>query len=255
MEQRDFNKLANVQVAMDTLRMYNGFVLFPASEELLQNPALEAYFNSPLDSPIERKVEKIICVAAIRAVYQNPDIPQFNKERAAKATARGIRAAMQMAKLEGKASTNELTVQEYNRRKRSNVIVRKAAKVKMAKSLLKNVSITALASAVAGPVGASVAVGTRIIWRFMPDKYKKTVERRLEQVKETACNVLKNTVSKVKNAYDVFKSTSVGRKVEVAVKAVKPYVTKAKEEVAKYVNKTKDTVRKACDFVKSFWSL
>lgn len=246
MEQRDFNKLANVQVAMNTLRMYNNLVLFPVSEEVLQNPALEFYFKSPLDAPIERKVEKMICVAAIRAVYQNPDIPKMNKERAAKATARGLRAAMQMAKLEGKAATNELTVQEYNRRKRSNVIVKKATKVKMAKSLLKNASITALAGAVAGPIGASVAVGTRILWRFMPDKIKKTIEKRVEQVKEGAYNILKNTITKVKNSYEVFKSTPIGQKVEAAVNAVKPYVTKTKEVVVK-------TAKKVVNFVKSFW--
>lgn len=247
MEQRNYNKLANVQAAMETLRMYNNFVLFPATEEILQNPALEAYFNSPLDDPIERKVEKIICVAAIRAVYENPDIPQMNKERAAKATARGLRAAMQVAKLEGKASTNELTVKEYNRRKRSNVIVKKAAKVKMAKSLVKNVSITALAGAVAGPVGASVAIGTRILWRFLPDKIKKPVEKRVEQVKEDAYNILKTATTVVKKTYEVFKTTSVGQKVEAAVEAVKPYVTKAKEVVVK-------TAKKAWNFVKSFFS-
>lgn len=245
-QRRDFNKLANVQVAMNTLRMYNNLVLFPVSEEVLQNPALEVYFKSPLDAPIERKVEKMICVAAIRAVYQNPDIPKMNKERAAKATARSLRAAMQMAKLEGKAATNELTVQEYNRRKRSNVIVKKATKVKMAKSLLKNASITALAGAVAGPIGASVAVGTRILWRFMPDKIKKTIEKRVEQVKEGAYNILKNTITKVKNSYEVFKSTPIGQKVEAAVNAVKPYVTKTKEVVVK-------TAKKVVNFVKSFW--
>lgn len=245
MSQRDFNKLGNIQAAMDTLRMYNNLVLFPATEEMLENPALEAYFNSPLDDPIERKVEKMICVAAIRAVYENPDIPKMNKERAAKATVRGLRAAMQAAKLECKTSSPELTVQEYNRRKRSNVIVKKAAKVKMAKSLLDNVTITALAGAVAGPVGASVAVGTRILWRFLPDKIKVPVEKRINQVKEGAYNVLKNTARIVNKTYEAFKSTAVGQKVEKAVNAVKPYVTKAKEKIDK-------GVKKAVNFVKSF---
>lgn len=253
MVQRDFNKLANVQVAMDTLRMYNNFVLFPATDEILENPALEAYFNSPLDSPIERKVEKMICVAAIRAVYQNPNIPQMNKERAARATARDLRAAMQIAKIELKVANGELTVPEYNRRKRSNSIVKRAAKVKKAKSLLKNMSITALATAVAGPVGGTVAFGTRILWRFMPDKIKQPIEKRIDQVKESAYNVLQNTVTKVKNAYETFKSTSVGQKVEAAVQAVKPIVTKAKETVVKVANKVREKAQQEWDFVKSFW--
>lgn len=258
MAQRDFNKLANIQTAMDTLRMYNNFVLFPASEEILQNPALEVYFNSPLDSPVERKIEKMICVAAIRSVYENPNIPKVNKERAARATARDLRAAMQKAKIELKAANGELTVPEYNRRNRSNVIVKRAVKVKMAKSLLKNASITALAGAVAGPIGASVVIGTRIIWRFLPDKVKNKIEKRAEQVKEAAYDTLKNTVTKVKNAYETFKSTSVGQKVDAAVEAVKPYVTKAKEAVVDAVIKTKNAVTKVAgkvwDFAKSFWT-
>lgn len=246
MAQRDFNKLANIQIAMDTLRMYNNFVLFPASEEILQNPALEVYFNSPLDSPVERKIEKMICVAAIRSVYENPNIPKMNKERAARATARDLRAAMQKGKIEFKAAAGELTVPEYNRRNRSNIIVKRAAKVKMAKSLLKNVSITALAGAVAGPIGASVAVGTRILWRFLPDKIKQPIVKNIEQVKEGAYNILKNTATKVKNTYEIFKSTSVGQKVEAAVQAVKPIVTKAKEAVVK-------VTKKVWDYAKSWW--
>lgn len=246
MAQRDFNKLANIQIAMDTLRMYNNFVLFPASEEILQNPALEVYFNSPLDSSVERKIEKMICVAAIRSVYENPNIPKMNKERAARATARDLRAAMQKGKIEFKAAAGELNVLEYNRRNRSNVIVKRAAKVKMAKSLLKNVSITALAGAVAGPIGASVAVGTRILWRFLPDKIKQPIEKRIEEAKEGAYNILKNTVTKVKNTYEAFKSTSVGQKVEAAVQAAKPIVTKAKEAVVK-------VTKKVLDYAKSWW--
>jgi hypothetical protein len=246
MAQRDFNKLANIQTAMDTLRMYNNFVLFPASEEILQNPALEVYFKSPLDSPVERNIEKMICVAAIRSVYENPNIPQMNKERAARGTARDLRAAMQKAKIESKAAAGELKVPEYNRRNRSNIIVKRAVKVKMAKSLLKNVSITALAGAVVGPIGASVAVGTRILWRFLPDKIKQPIEKRIDEVKEGAYNILKNTVTKVKNTYETFKSTSVGQKLEAAVQAVKPIVTKTKEVVVK-------VAKEAWDVLKSCW--
>lgn len=246
MVQRDFNKLANIQTAMDTLRMYNNFVLFPASEEILQNPALEVYFNSPLDSPVERKIEKMICVAAIRSVFQNPNIPKMNKERAARATARDLRAAMQKAKIEYKAAAGELTVPEYNRRNRSNVIVKRAAKVKMAKSLLKNASITALAGVVAGPIGAGVAIGTRTLWRFLPDKIKQPIEKRIKEAKEGAYNILKNTVTKVKNTYEAFKSTSVGQKVEAAVQAVKPIVTKVKEAAEK-------TTKIVWDYAKSWW--
>lgn len=247
MTRRDFNKLGNVQAAIDILRMYNSFVLFPAMDDTLQNPALEAYFSSPLDDPIERKVEKIICASAIRAVYDNSNIPEINKEHAAKVTARELRAALQMAKLEYKASSEGLSVSEYNKRKRSNIIVRKVAMTKKAKSLLKNLSITALVTAVAGPVGANLAMGVRIVWPLLPDNVRIGIKNSLNRAKEVAYNTLNNTLKAVKKTYEVFKSTEVGKKVENAINAVKPYVTKVIDKADKVVTKIKDCA-------KSFWA-
>lgn len=65
MIERDFDKLGNIQAALETLRQYNQYVLFSVEESVFDNPALEEYFDSPLDSPIERDVEKIVCVAGI----------------------------------------------------------------------------------------------------------------------------------------------------------------------------------------------
>lgn len=232
MIQRDFNKLGSIQAAIDTLRMYNNYVLFPATEEVLQNPALEAYYNSPLDDPIERKVEKILCAAVVRTVYNNPDIPQNNKEQAARATARGFRAALQISKLEYYASTHEMKVNDYNRRKRGNYIVKKATKIKMAKTFVKNITITALAGVVAGPIGASVAVGTRILSHFLPDKIKEPIQQGAREVKEAALNTLENTV-------EYIKSTRVGEVVQKAIDVVKPTIKKVYDTGKKIYSKLK----------------
>lgn len=39
-------------------------------------------------------------------------------------------------------------------------------------------TITAFATAVGGPVGAGVVVGGRILWNFMPDKIKRTIQKK-----------------------------------------------------------------------------
>ena len=239
MNNREFNKLGNMQAAFNTLRQYNHYVLFPVDEKVLKNPMLETYFDAPLDARMERNVEKAVCVAAIKAVYDNPNIPQRNKERSARNTARDIREAMRYAKLEYKSTTNELTPQEYNRRKRSIPIVRRATKIKMAKGIAKNATIAAIATAVAGPIGGATAVGARLAWKFMPDKIKKPIVKKVTELKERAINTISNCVSYVR-------STSVGQKIEKAVETVKPYVSKA-------VDTVKTVAKKAWDTVKSFW--
>lgn len=239
MVERDFDKLGNIQSALDTLRLYNQYVLFSVNENVFDNPALEEYFDSPLDSPIERNVEKIVCVAGINAVYENPNIPAANKERAARNTARDLREAMRYAKLEYHAAYKDLTYKEYCRRKRNIPIVRRRMKVQMAKTLAKNVAITTIATVIAGPVGGGVAIGGRLLWRFMPDKIKKPIKDGAKEVREEAISVLENTV-------DTIKSTSVGKSLQKVIGVVKPTLKQAVETGKKYLNKAKD-------FVKSYW--
>ena len=239
MAERDFDKLGNIQSALETLRQYNQYVLFPVDESVFENPALEEYFNSPLNAPIERDIEKIICVAGINAVYDNPNIPAINKKRSARNTARDLREAMRYAKLEYHAAEKELTHKEYNRRKRAIPIVRRRMKVQMAKTLAKNTAITAIATVVAGPIGGGVVLGERLLWRFMPDELKKPIQKTAKEVKEKAVSVLERSV-------DYIKSTSVGKVVQKAIDVVKPTVTKVVDTAKKGYDIAKD-------FVKSFW--
>lgn len=239
MAERDFDKLGNIQSALETLRQYNQYVLFPVDESVFENPAFEEYFNSPLDSPIERDIEKIICVAGINAVYDNPNIPAINKKRSARNTARDLREAMRYAKLEYHAEKKDLKHKEYNRRKRAIPIVRRRMKVQMAKTLAKNTAITTIATVIAGPIGGGAVLGGRLLWRFMPDKIKKPIQKAAKEVKEKAVSVLESTV-------DYIKSTSVGKVVQKAIDVVKPTVTNVVDTAKKVYTKVKD-------FAKSFW--
>lgn len=239
MAERDFDKLGNIQSALDTLRQYNQYVLFSVDESVFDNHELEEYFESPLDSPIERNIEKIVCVAGIDAVYKNPNIPEVNKLRSAKNTARDLREAMRYAKLEYYAVEKGLTHKEYNRRKRTIAIVRRRMKVKMAKTLVKNASITAIATVIAGPIGGGVAIGSRLLWKFLPDKIKQPILKTSKEVKEKAINVLENSK-------DYVKSTSAGKSIQNVIDVVKPTLLRAYDTGKKYVHKVKD-------FAKSFW--
>ena len=146
---------------------------------------------------------------------------------------------MRYAKLEYHAAEKELTHKEYNRRKRAIPIVRRRMKVQMAKTLAKNTAITAIATVVAGPLGGGAVLAERLLWRFMPDKLKKPIQKTAKEVKEKAVSVLERSV-------DYIKSTSVGKVVQKAIDVVKPTVTKVVDTAKKVYNKAKD-------FVKSFW--
>lgn len=239
MAERSFDNLGNIQSALETLRQYNQYVLFPVEESVFDNPALEEYFNSPLDSLVEREIEKIICVAGINAVYDNPNIPAINKKRSARNTARDLREAMRIAKLEFLGDEEKVNSKEYRRRKRALPIVRRRMKVQMAKKMAKNTAITTIASVIAGPIGTASVLGHRIIYKLLPDKIKEPIQKKVKQIKDDAIEVLNTTI-------DNIKSTSVGRSVQKVIDVVKPIPQKIVDTSKKIYNKAKD-------FVKSFW--
>lgn len=239
MNNYNFNELGSLQAAFSTLRQINQYVLFPVSEELFDNPLLVEYFDSPLDSPIEKKVEKIVSVAAAKAVFENPNIPSFNKKRSARNTARDIREAMQYAKLEYHALSNRIGVPEYNRRKRSIQIVKRVAKFNMAKGIAKNMAITAFATLIAGPIGGSIAFASRITWKFLPEKIKKPIQKAAGVIKEKAINVIDNCCNYIE-------STKVYKIVEKAIDKVRPAIEKVGKKVIEYAHRAKE-------FAKSNW--
>lgn len=239
MEQHDFNKIGNIQSALTTLRQYNQYVLFPLAEKAFENPILELYFESPIDDPIETKIEKAFCVAAARAVFHNPNIPEKNKNRSARNTARDLREAMRYAKLEYHSASKGLPHQEYIKRKRALPIVRRAVNIERAKKICKNVAITTLATVIAGPIAGGIVAGTRILYSFLPEKIKEPINRAAKEVKSAAITTIHNSI-------DYLKSTSVGKKVAEVVEEVKPYF----KNVMESAKKIKD---KVVDYVKSYW--
>ena len=201
-----FNQLANIHVALSTLQQFNQYVWFPFPEKNYDNPIFLEYFLSPLDSSTEKKVEKIVCIAAAKYVFDNPNIPDQNKEQTAKNTARDIREVMRYAKLEYLAKVQNLPVPEYNRRKQSILIVKRVAKIKKVKEILKIKTITDFATIIAGPVGGGIVLAVRLLWPFVPITIKEEI---ISVAKEKTDNAIKT----INNCIDTIKSTELGKKL------------------------------------------
>lgn len=219
-----FNQLGNIQVALSTLRQFNQYVLFPVPEKEFDNPIFLDYFLSPLDSSTEKTVEKMVCVAAVKYVFDNPNIPVHNKEQSAKNTARDIREVMRYVKLEYHAKVHNLSVPEYNRRKRSIRIVERIAKIKNAKEILKNSTISKFATVVAGPIGKSIVLAIRLLWPFLPKETKEVI---ISVAKEKTENAIKT----INNCVDTIKSTAFGKRIVAYWSEICPSINRITDKV------------------------
>lgn len=235
MNEYHYNELSNMQVAFKTLRQYNQYALFPASESNFDNPILLEYFDSPLDAPIERKVEKVLCTAAAKAVYENKNISSKRKENCAKRAARDMREALQLAKLEYHASEKDLFVSDYRRRKKSLHIVKYAARVKKTKKILKSFTINGIIRAIADPVTYVATYGARLAWKILPEKVRKPIVAAAKNLKEKAINTIEKCCTYIKN-------TAVGKAVTKAIEKCKPFFKKAEDFINKTTQKIKDKI-------------
>lgn len=236
MKEQYYNELGNIQIAFKTLRQYNQYALFPVTESLFDNPILLEYFDSPLDAPIERKVEKILCAAAARAIYENKNISSKRKEACAKRAARDMRETLKLGKLEYHASEKELFVSDYRRRKRSLHIIKYAARINKAKKILKNCTLNGLIRTIAGPVTYFANYGARLVWNILPDKVRKPIVAAAKDLKEKAINTIETCCTYIKN-------TAVGKAVTKAIEKCKPFYQKFKEKAVKIKNKITDKLK------------
>ncbi|MBR1769809.1 MAG: hypothetical protein IJ748_05055, partial [Bacteroidales bacterium] len=191
--------------------------LFPLkkSEINKHKSELEDYFNSPLDSPIERDIEKIICAAAIKAVYDNENIPAKAKESIARTTAREIVDALRITKLEGKQ--NEVSLKEYKKRQVTNTIACRRRKFQRAKKTALNVAARIASIATTGT--PLLPIAGNFTWTLMPDSFKKKTKAVAQEVKKAALNTL--TTLK-----DCIKDTTVGKIVQKGIEVAKPVAKK-----------------------------
>ena len=179
---------------------------------------------SPLDSSTEKTVEKMVCIAAVKYVFDNPNIPDQNKEQSAKNTARDIREVMRYAKLEYHAKVQNLPVTEYNRRKRSILIVKRIAKIKKAKEILKIKTITDFATTIAGPLGGGIVFAVRMLWPFVPKEIKEKI---ISMAKEETENAIKT----INNCVDTIKSTAFGKRIVTYWSEICPSINRITDKI------------------------
>lgn len=236
MNEHHFNQLANIQVALLTLRQFNQYVLFPVPEKEFDNPIFLDYFMSPLDSSTEKTVEKMVCIAAVKYVFDNPNIPDQNKEQSAKNTARDIREVMRYAKLEYLAKDQNLSVPEYNRRKRSILIVKRIAKIKKAKEILRIKTITDFATQIAGPLGGGIVFAVRMLWPFVPKEIKEKI---ISMAKEETENAIKT----INNCVDTIKSTAFGKRIVEYWSEICPSINRITDKIQSKAKAITDIIK------------
>lgn len=231
-----FNQLANIHVALSTLRQFNQYVLFPVPEKEFDNPIFLDYFLSPLDSSTEKTVEKMVCVAAVKYIFDNPNIPAQNKEQSAKNTTRDIREVMRYAKLEYHAKVQNLSIPEYNRRKRSILIVKRIAKIKKAKEILKIASITKFATLIAGPIGGDIVLAIRLIWTFLPKEIK-------EEIISVAKEKTEDAIKTINNCVDTIKSTEFGKRIVTYWSEICPSINRITDKIQSKAKAITDIIK------------
>ncbi len=242
MSEHNYGELASIQTAFDTLREYNQFLLFSLDDKTLDIPELKEYFESPLDDPIEKRVESIVSAAAVRMIYSNPNIPQKNKQKVAIQTARDSRQALQIAKVEYHAQTKNLSVREYERRKAAIPLIRRAMMCRNAIRKGVKTSVNILIHYVFGPVGIAVKQGAMFAWSVIPQPVRDTIKRTATEVVEKATTIIGNCVEAIRH-------TAVGRKVEQVVQKVAPIISRGVEKVKK---KTRAFVDRMKSYIPNF---
>lgn len=241
MKKRNFNKAGRVKAALKILRQYNDYVMFPLSEDALNDPLLVQYFETPLDNAIEATVEKILAAAAIKTVYDNPNIFKSKREACAKKNAQEIKEAMRIAKLEYRVRVKKdtLNVLDYEERKAAIPLIRKAARIKKLKKIGKYLTIRAFASAVGGYVADTVVWAGRLVWKVIPDSVRKPLVKAAKEVKEEALKTINKCT-------DYLKNTQVGKAVKRVAEKAKPYVNKAVQKIKTVGRKLRDKLVSFC---------
>lgn len=237
MSERHYSKHANMQAALKLLRFYNQYVIFSVSDDVFNDQLLEEYFESPMNSPIEATVEKMISAAAVRTVYDHPNIPQGRKAIVAKKNAREMRDALKLAKIEYLAKVKgTLNARVYPRLKMAIPLADKVARVKQLKRIGSYATIRELAEAIGGAyVGTAIMVG-RFAWSLLPARVRKSLVEKGQEIKEEA-------LATMENCCEYIRSTRVGQAVERAVKKVAPIVHRAVTVIEKQTQKMKDKIK------------
>ena len=266
---KNYSDKAAMAEALSSLRRYIRSMYISVEAPDLDESALEEYFNSD-DAEVCARFEKIIGIAAIQAVYDDPVFPDSTKERVARRASSELTQAFRGAKIEyeyaaGKYGGNaQKAARTYERKKKEIFLCKKAAFLDRTKRNLPRMAtkiaakegvkaaLTAAGAGVAGPVGALVglAVGITIdmVWYCTPRSVKEKVKKVAGDIANKARNTIKAVAQKVKE------SPVVQKAVQVVEKYVAPVIKPVYETAKKVVEKAGATVSKCWKKFKSLFA-
>lgn len=244
--------------ALRKLRMYNKIIRYGIPEENFNIPEIEAGFISPFNSEAEIKAKKMLVAASTEAIMSNSAIPKSRKERQARKNAEEICLAFDAVK----PDIMPMSVPEREEMLKKNAVANRAAKVKRVGRFLKRkgtkLAIGAAITALGTAVGATIAIPAGAVYgvyTLIPDSWKKNVKKKVVDWTDRTATTASNMASK-------FKETSYGQRTILAVEKIKESkVVTAIQKITEPIGRTMERVgnainkgvRKAWDFVKSFF--
>lgn len=242
----------NLSVALDSLRKIVKLNAISLEESFFeQEPLLQEYFDAPLNSEVDKCMEKMIAASAIRATYDSKHIPQLMKKKIADRNSREVVECLRYVKLNKLKNTiqTQFTANQLEEILKENSVAKKAALVKAVgrRLLLEGVKygtakiISILVMATGAPIAVPAAAVTAIAWAAITVVEHIVPKSIKEKAKEKIRTLTKSAIGKAENAI-----RKIEHKAQELTKKVKPVV----EKVANGIQKVGKTIQKGWNWLK-----
>lgn len=242
----------NLSAALDSLRKIVKLNAISLEESFFeQEPLLQAYFDAPLNSEVDKCMEKMIAASAIRATYDSKHIPQLMKKKIADRNSREVVECLRYVKLNKLKNTiqTQFTANQLEEILKENSHAKKAAIAKAVgrRLLLEGVKIgtsaiiTTIVTATGAPIAIPAAAVGLIAWAAITAVEHVVPKSVKEKAKEKIRTLTKSAIGKAENAI-----RKIEHKAQELTKKVKPVV----EKVANGIQKVGKTIQKGWNWLK-----
>ncbi len=242
----------NLSAALDSLRKIVKLNAISLEESFFeQEPLLQEYFDAPLDSEVDKCMEKMIAASAIRATYDSKHIPQLMKKKIADRNSREVVECLRYVKLNKLKNTiqTQFTANQLEEILKENSVAKKAALAKAVgrRLLLEGVKIgtsaiiTTIVIATGAPIAIPAAAVGLIAWAAITAVEHVVPKSVKERAKEKIRTLTKSAIGKAENAI-----RKIEHKAQELTKKVKPVV----EKVANGIQKVGKTIQKGWNWLK-----
>lgn len=249
--------------ALISLRRYIKGMYWNVELPDFDESAFEEYFNCN-DSSKNATFEKFIGLAAVEAVYNDPDLSIKEKEQVSRRCSRELQDAFRGAKNDYLLATEQIDQKEFERRKKAIPIVRKVTTIDTVKKIVKKAFAnapksyakkvvkdsvirtisTATGTAIGGIpgflVGLAVGIAIETAIALTPQPVKDKIKETGKELVNGAVNIVKKTSEKLAKSSIGEKATSIVKKAsEVVETKVAPVVSKGWNTLKRFGKKVK----------------